>query len=43
MQDSPLFHPLTLLLSPMRLCRNEGNAMFVILNEALYLLGYRAK
>jgi len=27
------FLPLTLTLSPKRLCRNEGNAIFVILNE----------
>ena len=30
--------PLTLTLSPMRLCRNEGNAMLVILNPSPVIL-----
>jgi len=30
--------PLTLSLSPARLCRNEGNAMLVILNEVKNLI-----
>ncbi len=29
---------LTFILSPQRLCRNEGDAMFVILNEVKNLI-----
>ena len=32
------YFPLTSILSPQRLCHNEGDTMFVILNPSLVIL-----